>query len=215
MYAVIQTGGKQYRVRPGDVVRVEKLDAEEGGTVSFDKVLLRGEGEQIEIGTPFVDDARVTARVRRHGRGDKIEIVKFKRRKDYQRHHGHRQDFTDIEITDLGRTADEGGSEKASGKGSSASAGKTSASGGGQKTGSKSGGKQRPSSSKSTASKSQGSAAAKSGGGSASGSTSKQAGKQSGESTSGSTGKGRSKSTGAPSGRSGGGKGGSKSGQTS
>ena len=99
MYAVIATGGKQYRVAAGDVIRVEKLDAEAGSTITFDKVLMVGEGEASRIGQPFLDGETVSATVRAHGRGDKIDIIKFKRRKNYRRHMGHRQDYTEVEIT--------------------------------------------------------------------------------------------------------------------
>ncbi|TDJ31430.1 MAG: 50S ribosomal protein L21 [Gammaproteobacteria bacterium] len=99
MYAVIATGGKQYRVSAGDVIRVEKLDAEAGSTITFDKVLMVGEGDASRIGQPFLDGETVSATVRAHGRGDKIEIIKFKRRKNYRRHMGHRQNYTEVEIT--------------------------------------------------------------------------------------------------------------------
>ena len=100
-YAVIKTGGKQYRVQQGDVLRVELLTAEEGATVSFDQVLLVGTGESIVVGAPLVEGATVSATVRQHGRADKIRIIKFRRRKHYKRQQGHRQHFTEIEITGI------------------------------------------------------------------------------------------------------------------
>ena len=99
MYAVIHTGGKQYRVQEGEVLRVEKLSAEAGSQIEFDRVLLVGEGEVLTIGCPFVEGGKVTATVRAHGKGDKVEIVKFRRRKHYMRRKGHRQLFTELEIT--------------------------------------------------------------------------------------------------------------------
>ncbi|MEO5813290.1 MAG: 50S ribosomal protein L21 [Rhodanobacter sp.] len=100
-YAVIKTGGKQYRVQQGDVLRVELLVAEEGATISFDQVLLVGTGESIVVGAPLVEGATVSATVRQHGRADKIRIIKFRRRKHYKRQQGHRQHFTEIEITGI------------------------------------------------------------------------------------------------------------------
>jgi large subunit ribosomal protein L21 len=101
MYAVIKTGGKQYRVSEGDTFRVEKLSIEAGENIEFDEVLALGEGENLTIGTPFVNGGKVTAMVNSHGRGDKIKIVKFKRRKNYLRQNGHRQDFTELTITKI------------------------------------------------------------------------------------------------------------------
>lgn len=99
MYAVIKTGGKQYRVAQGDTLKVEKLDAGEGDAVEFDQVLMVGEGEDVRIGTPYVEGSRVTATVKAHGRGDKIEVIKFRRRKHHMKRMGHRQDYTELEIT--------------------------------------------------------------------------------------------------------------------
>jgi len=101
MYAVIVTGGKQYRVEEGEVLRIERLGADEGDTVEFDRVLMVGEGADVTVGTPVVDGARVSARVRSHGRADKINIIKFRRRKHYMRRQGHRQNFTEIEVTGI------------------------------------------------------------------------------------------------------------------
>ncbi|OGT91552.1 MAG: 50S ribosomal protein L21 [Gammaproteobacteria bacterium RIFOXYA12_FULL_61_12] len=101
MYAVIQTGGKQYRVAQGDTLRVEKLAADEGATVELDKVLMVANGEDIKIGAPYVAGGKVTAKVKSHGRGDKVMIIKFRRRKHYMRRQGHRQWFTELEITGI------------------------------------------------------------------------------------------------------------------
>ena len=101
MYAVIESGGKQHRVEPGEVLRLEKLNASEGETVNFDKVMMIGEGENIQIGTPFVDGVAVTAEVVSHGRGDKITIIKMRRRKHYRRQAGHRQYFTEVKIKEI------------------------------------------------------------------------------------------------------------------
>jgi large subunit ribosomal protein L21 len=104
MYAVIKTGGKQYRVAAGDKLNVETLRADAGSEIEFDQVLMVGEGDQIDVGSPFLSGARVKARVLEHGRGEKIRIVKFKRRKHYRRQAGHRQNYTRIEITDVARS---------------------------------------------------------------------------------------------------------------
>jgi len=101
MYAVIKTGGKQYRVSQGDTLKVEKLDAGEGESVEFEQVLMVGAGEDVRVGTPFLEDSRVTARIKSHGRADKVEILKFKRRKHHLKRMGHRQGYTEVEITDI------------------------------------------------------------------------------------------------------------------
>lgn len=101
MYAIVATGGKQYRVKEGEKLRVEKLNAEAGETVELDKVLLVGEGEDIKVGAPYLEGAKVTAKVAANGRGDKVKIVKFKRRKHHQKQMGHRQAYTEIEITGI------------------------------------------------------------------------------------------------------------------
>lgn len=93
--AIFQTGGKQYRVKTGDIVKVEKLNAE--GTVEFDQVLMLDD----KVGTPFVDDARVVAQVLEQKRGDKILVFKKKRRQNYRRTHGHRQHITVLKITEI------------------------------------------------------------------------------------------------------------------
>ncbi len=101
MYAVIRTGGKQYRVSQGDTLQVETIDANAGDSIEFDQVLMVGEGEQVRIGTPLVDGSKVTATVRSHGRGDKVEIIKFRRRKHHMKRMGHRQNYTEVEITGI------------------------------------------------------------------------------------------------------------------
>ncbi len=101
MYAVIETGGKQYKVGAGDRLKVEKLDAAEGDTVEFDKVLLLRSDDKIEAGKPYVDGRKVIARVIAHGRHRKINILKFKRRKHHMKRQGHRQYYTEVEITDI------------------------------------------------------------------------------------------------------------------
>ncbi len=101
MYAVIVTGGKQYRVAQGDKVRVEKLEAPEGDSVELDKVLMVADGDDIKIGAPFVAGGKVTAKVNAHGRGDKVEIIKFRRRKHHMKKQGHRQAYTELEITGI------------------------------------------------------------------------------------------------------------------
>ncbi|RLA05290.1 MAG: 50S ribosomal protein L21 [Gammaproteobacteria bacterium] len=101
MYAIVATGGKQYRVKEGEKLRVEKLSAEAGDTVELDKVLLVGEGKDIKVGTPYLDGAKVTAKVAANGRGDKVKIVKFRRRKHSRKQMGHRQSYTEIEITGI------------------------------------------------------------------------------------------------------------------
>lgn len=101
MYAVVSTGGKQYKVTEGDVCRIEKLNAEEGASVEIDKVLMIADGDNINIGTPYVEGGKVTATVKAHGRADKVEIMKFRRRKHHQKKTGHRQYYTDIEITGI------------------------------------------------------------------------------------------------------------------
>jgi len=101
MYAVIQTGGKQYRVSEGDVLRVEKLAADEGVGVELDKVLMVANGDDIKVGTPYVEGSKVTATVKAHGRGKKVKIIKFRRRKQYLKRQGHRQWYTELEITGI------------------------------------------------------------------------------------------------------------------
>ena len=101
MYAVIRTGGKQYRVSEGDVLKIEKLEAEDGASVEFGEVLLVSDGKDVKVGAPLLDGGKVQATVVRQGRGDKIQIVKFKRRQNYHRNKGHRQPFTEVKITGI------------------------------------------------------------------------------------------------------------------
>ena len=98
MYAVIESGGKQHRVEPGEVLRLEKLDIAEGETIDFDKIMMIGEGDKLEIGTPYVKGGKVTAEVLCHGRDDKVTVIKMRRRKHYRKQAGHRQYFTEVEI---------------------------------------------------------------------------------------------------------------------
>ena len=101
MYAVIETGGKQYRVSEGQTVYVEKLDVEPGATIDLDKVLMVSDGSSVNIGTPYVSGGKVSATVEKHGRGDKVRIIKFRRRKHYRKQMGHRQYFTALKITGI------------------------------------------------------------------------------------------------------------------
>ncbi|MDX1347136.1 MAG: 50S ribosomal protein L21 [Thiomicrorhabdus chilensis] len=99
MYAVIKTGGKQYRVREGQVLRIESLNAEAGDAVEFDEVLMVGEGADVKIGTPVVEGAKVSATVESNGRGKKVTIIKFRRRKNRSKtKQGHRQNYTEVKI---------------------------------------------------------------------------------------------------------------------
>ena len=101
MYAVVETGGKQYRVAVGDRVRVEKLGLEPGGVVKLDKVLMVADGDKVTVGAPHLSGATVTAAVTGVGRGEKVRIFKFRRRKHYRKSQGHRQSYTEIEITGI------------------------------------------------------------------------------------------------------------------
>ena len=101
MFAVFQSGGKQHRVAEGDVVRLEKLSAEPGEEIVFDKVLLVSNGDDFNVGAPYVESGRVTGEVMRTDRGKKIRIIKFKRRKDFLKRQGHRQWFTEVKITGI------------------------------------------------------------------------------------------------------------------
>ena len=118
MYAVIKTGGRQYRVMRGETLRVEKLVADVGAAVTFDEVLLVGEGESIAVGAPLVSGATVAATVKAHGRDDKIRIIKFRRRKHHQKQMGHRQYYTEVEIGQIhnGKSDDSGDSKAAKAK---------------------------------------------------------------------------------------------------
>ena len=101
MYAVFRTGGKQYRAAKGDVLRLEKIEGEEGASVKFDEVLLIGEGSNIKVGNPVLAGSSVSAKVLRQGKSKKVPVVKFKRRQNYLRQGTHRQFFTEVEITGI------------------------------------------------------------------------------------------------------------------
>jgi large subunit ribosomal protein L21 len=101
MYAVIKSGGKQYRVEAGKQVRVESLVANVGSAVAFEEVLLVGGGDSVKVGAPLVSGAKVTGTVVAHGRGDKVKIFKLRRRKHYQKTQGHRQNYTEVRIDDI------------------------------------------------------------------------------------------------------------------
>ena len=98
MYAIIETGGKQYKVSEGDSIFIEKLEAAEGETVTFDKVLVVADGDKVNVGAPAVDGASVTAKVEKQGKSKKIYVFKMKRKKNYRRKKGHRQPFTKVTI---------------------------------------------------------------------------------------------------------------------
>ena len=101
MYAVVKTGGKQYRITPGEKLKVEQLTAEVGAEVVLDQVLMVGEGDSVRVGQPMVAGATVKATVLSHGRGEKVGIFKMRRRKHYQKHQGHRQNYTELKIDSI------------------------------------------------------------------------------------------------------------------
>ena len=101
MYAVVKTGGKQYRITPGEKVKVEQIAADVGAEVVLDQVLMVGEGDSVRLGQPTVAGATVKATVVSHGRGEKVEIFKMRRRKHYQKHQGHRQNYTELKIDSI------------------------------------------------------------------------------------------------------------------
>jgi large subunit ribosomal protein L21 len=101
MYAVVRTGGKQYRVAPGESLKVESIVADVGATVTLGEVLMVGEGADVRVGQPLLAGASVKATVVAHGRGEKLRIFKMRRRKHYQKHQGHRQNFTELKIDDI------------------------------------------------------------------------------------------------------------------
>ncbi len=101
MYAVIKTGGKQYRVTEGETLKVEKLNVAAGESLAINDVLLIANGEELKVGAPLLEGAKVTAEVVSHGRGPKIKIIKFKRRKHHRKQMGHRQWFTELKITGI------------------------------------------------------------------------------------------------------------------
>ena len=101
MYAVIKTGGKQYRAAPGEEVKIEKLPGEVGDTVTFDRVLLTFDGENVNVGKPYLENTKVVGCITRHGKNRKIVIFKYKKRKGYRRKQGHRQEFTQVRIEEI------------------------------------------------------------------------------------------------------------------
>lgn len=113
MYAVFRSGGKQYRAAKGEVLRLEKIDADEGTTIEFDQVLLIGEGGDVKVGSPLLSGSTVSARVVRQGKSRKVPVVKFRRRQNYLRQGSHRQFFTEVEITDIGAGAEKKAAPKA------------------------------------------------------------------------------------------------------
>ena len=100
-YAIIRTGGKQFRAEPGKTLRIPSLQAEAGDSITFEEVLLGSDGTTVFAGAPLVSGAKVTAEVVKHGKGDKIVVFKFKRRKNYAKKQGHRQGFTEVRINDI------------------------------------------------------------------------------------------------------------------
>ncbi len=103
MYAVVKTGGKQYRVAPGEKLRVEQIPADIGSEVVLDQVLMVADGDDVTVGNPLVAGAQVRAKVLSHGRGKKVTIFKMRRRKHYQKHQGHRQNYTELQIESIGQ----------------------------------------------------------------------------------------------------------------
>ena len=101
MYAVIRTGGKQYRVAKDQIVTIEKVDGEPGQSIDFKEILMVADGDDIRLGSPLVSDAKVKAEVIEQGRGNKVEVIKFKRRKHHMKRQGHRQAYTKVKITDI------------------------------------------------------------------------------------------------------------------
>ncbi len=101
MYAVIKTGGKQYKVQEGDTIKVEKLDGKEGDSIELDQVLMLADGDKVTLGQPVVEGASVSATVKAQGKGKKIRVIKFKRRKHYRKQMGHRQAYTELAITGI------------------------------------------------------------------------------------------------------------------
>jgi len=99
MFAVIETGGKQYKVSPGQKIKIEKLEAQEGDSFSFDKVLLKAEDENIVVGTPYIEGAKAEAKILKQGRAKKIIVFKYHSKTRYRKKKGHRQPFTEVEIT--------------------------------------------------------------------------------------------------------------------
>ena len=111
MYAVIKSGGKQYRVQEGQTLKLEKIEVPTGESIDFDEVLLVGSEDEVKVGAPLVDGAKVSAEVVSHGRGDKVTIIKFRRRKHHMKRQGHRQWFTEVKITGISARADQSPNE--------------------------------------------------------------------------------------------------------
>jgi len=122
MYAVIKTGGRQYRVMQGETLRVEKLAGDVGAAIKFEGVLLVGSGEDIQLGAPLVAGAVVAATIKSHGRGEKIRIIKFRRRKHHQKQMGHRQYYTEVEIGEIHANQSKANQDKGDGEKKSAKA---------------------------------------------------------------------------------------------
>ena len=101
MYAIIKTGGKQYKVAEGDVLLIEKLDAEVGAEVTFEEVLTVVDGDDVKVGKPFIEGAKVTGKVEAQGKGKKIRVFKYKAKSNYRRRQGHRQPFTKVTVTKI------------------------------------------------------------------------------------------------------------------
>ncbi|VAW70812.1 LSU ribosomal protein L21p [hydrothermal vent metagenome] len=99
MYAVVKTGGKQYKVTQGQYLKVEKLEGNEGDTIELNQILMIADGDKLKIGSPMLDGGKITATIKSHGRHKKVEIMKFRRRKHHQKRTGHRQYYTEIEVT--------------------------------------------------------------------------------------------------------------------
>ena len=116
MYAVFRTGGKQYRAAKGDVLRLERIEADEGATIEFDEVLLVGEGSDIKVGSPLLEGGAVSGKVLSQGKTKKVSVIKFRRRQNYLRQGSHRQFYTEVEITGISA----GGAKKAAPKAAAA-----------------------------------------------------------------------------------------------
>ena len=101
MYAVIKTGGKQYRVAPGEKIKIEQIPADVGAQIVLDQVLMVSDGDAVKLGNPLVAGAKVSATVLGHGRGEKVKIFKMRRRKHYQKHRGHRQNYTELSVESI------------------------------------------------------------------------------------------------------------------
>ena len=101
MFTVILSGGKQYKVAPGQTIKLETLDAEVGNSINFDSVLMVGNGDDVKVGAPYLADGKVSATVVAHGRGKKVDIIKFKRRKHSMKQQGHRQNYTQVKIDEI------------------------------------------------------------------------------------------------------------------